>query len=106
MPLYIRAAAELLGRDVVGRPLPVGQGRRGAARRCCARTCATPARWRASPAHDYVEPELFEQLLDEAGERAAEFSGRMKVGDVLHDPPDGECPPWCRWHGVCRVANP
>ena len=30
----------------------------------------------------------------------------MKVGDVLHDPPDGECPPWCRWHGVCRVANP
>jgi hypothetical protein len=56
--------------------------------------------------HDYGEPELFEQLLDEAGERAAEFSGRMKVGDVLHDPPDGECPPWCRWHGVCRVPNP
>ena len=49
---------------------------------------------------------LFEQLLDEAGERAAEFSGRMKVGDVEHDPPDGECPVWCRWHGVCRVANP
>ena len=32
LPLYIRAAAELLGRDVVGRPLPVGQGRRGPAR--------------------------------------------------------------------------
>ena len=55
---------------------------------------------------DYVEPELFDQLLDEAAERAGEFAGRMKVGDVLHDPPEGECPPWCRWHGVCRVANP
>ena len=42
----------------------------------------------------------------DAAARAGEFAGRMKVGDVVHDPPGGECPPWCRWHGVCRVANP
>ena len=48
--------------------------------------------WTGSPVTDYVEAEAFEQLLDEAGVRAAEFSGRMKVGDVLHDPPEGLMP--------------
>jgi hypothetical protein len=105
MPLYIRAAAELLGRDVVGglyQSVKGDEAPRGLLREDVRDAGALDG----FATHDYVEPELFEQLLVEAGERAAEFSGRMKVGDVVHDPPDGECPPWCRWHGVCRVANP
>jgi PD-(D/E)XK nuclease superfamily len=105
MPLYIRAAAELLGRDVVGglyQSVKGDETPRGLLREDVRDAGALDG----FAVHDYVEPELFEQLLEEAGERAAEFSGRMKVGDVVHDPPDGECPPWCRWHGVCRVANP
>jgi RecB family exonuclease len=105
MPLYIRAAAELLGRDVVGglyQSVKGDEAPRGVLRDDVRAAGALDG----FATHDYVEPELFEQLLDEAGERAAEFSGRMKAGDVVHDPPDGECPPWCRWHGVCRVASP
>jgi hypothetical protein len=105
LPLYIRAAAELLGRDVVGglyQSVKGDEAPRGLLREDVRDAGALDG----FATHDYVEREAFEQLLDEAGERAAEFSGRMKVGDVLHDPPDGECPPWCRWHGVCRVANP
>ena len=105
MPLYIRAAAELLGRDVVGGLYQSVKGDE-APRGLLREDVRDAGALEGFAGHDYVEPELFEQLLDEAGERAAEFSGRMKVGDVLHDPPDGECPPWCRWHGVCRVANP
>jgi hypothetical protein len=105
MPLYIRAAAELLGRDVVGGLYQSVKGDE-APRGLLREDVRDAGALEGFAGHDYVEPELFEQLLDEAGERAAEFSGRMKVGDVLHDPPDGECPPWCRWHGVCRVNNP
>ena len=105
LPLYIRAAAELLGRDVVGglyQSVKGDEAPRGLLREDVREAGALDG----FAGHDYVEPEVFEALLDEAGERAAEFSGRMKAGDVLHDPPEGECPPWCRWHGVCRVANP
>ena len=56
--------------------------------------------------HDYVEPEVFESLIEEAVAQAGEAASRMRVGDVVHDPPDGECPPWCKWHGVCRVPSP
>ena len=105
MPLYIRAAAELLGRDVVGGLYQSVKGDE-APRGLLREDVRDAGALEGFAGHDFVEPELFEQLLDEAGERAAEFSGRMKVGDVLHDPPDGECPPWCRWHGVCRVPNP
>ena len=105
MPLYIRAAAELLGRDVVG---GLYQSTRGdeAPRGVLRDDVREAGALEGFASRDYVEPELFDQLLDEAAERAGEFAGRMKVGDVLHDPPEGECPPWCRWHGVCRVANP
>jgi hypothetical protein len=105
MPLYIRAAAELLGRDVVG---GLYQSIRGdeAPRGLLRDDVREAGALEGFASRDYVEPELFEQLLDEAAERAGEFAGRMKVGDVLHDPPEGECPPWCRWHGVCRVAHP
>ncbi|HET6174733.1 MAG TPA: PD-(D/E)XK nuclease family protein [Gaiellales bacterium] len=105
MPLYIKAAAELLGRDVVGGLYQSVKGDE-APRGLLREDVRDAGALEGFANHDYVEPELFQQLLEEAGERAAEFSGRMKVGDVVHDPPDGECPSWCRWHGVCRVANP
>jgi hypothetical protein len=105
LPLYLRAAAELLGRDVVGGLYQSVKGDE-APRGLLREDVRDAGALEGFAGHDYVEPEVFEQLLDEAAERAADFSGRMKVGDVLHDPPEGECPLWCRWHGVCRVANP
>jgi ATP-dependent helicase/nuclease subunit B len=105
LPLYIRAASEVLGRDVVGGLYQSVKGDE-APRGLLREDVRDAGALEGFAGRDYVEPEVFEQLLVEAGERAAEFSGRMKVGDVLHDPPDGECPMWCRWHGVCRVASP
>jgi PD-(D/E)XK nuclease superfamily len=105
LPLYIRAASELLGRDVVGglyQSIKGDEEPRGVLREDVREAGALEG----FAVRDYVEPEVFGQLLDEAAERAGEFAGRMKVGDVLHDPPGGECPAWCRWHGVCRVASP
>jgi hypothetical protein len=105
LPLYIRAASELLGRDVVGglyQSVKGDEAPRGLLRADVREAGALEG----FAGHDYVESESFQQLLDEAADRASAIAGRMRVGDVLHDPPDGECPPWCRWHGVCRVASP
>ena len=105
LPLYIRAASELLGRDVVGglyQSVKGDEAPRGLLRADVREAGALEG----FAGHDYVEAEAFEQLLDEAADRASAIAARMRSGDVLHDPPDGECPPWCRWHGVCRVANP
>ena len=106
LPLYIRAAAELLGRDVVGglyQSVKGDEAPRGMLREDVREAGAlegfASARLRGARG-------CSSSCSTRPAERAAEFSGRMKVGDVLHDPPEGECPPWCRWHGVCRVANP
>ena len=105
MPLYIRAVAEFLGRDVVGglyQSVKGDEAPRGVLRADVRDAGALDG----FSGHDYVEPEVFEALIDEAVARAGEAAARMRVGDVLHDPPDGECPPWCKWHGVCRVPSP
>ena len=104
LPLYIRRWRPAAGRDDVA-VSPVGQGRRTRAG-CCARTCATLARWTASPRTTTWSARPSSSCWMRPASAPQSFSGRMKVGDVLHDPPDGECPPWRRWHGVCRVANP
>jgi ATP-dependent helicase/DNAse subunit B len=105
LPLYISAAAELLGRDVVGglyQAVRGGEAPRGLLREDVRDAGALEG----FAGNDYVDAETFGQVLEEAGQLAAEFAGRMKAGDVQHDPAGGECPVWCRWHGVCRVTTP
>jgi hypothetical protein len=105
MPLYIRAVSEFLGRDVVGglyQSVKGDEAPRGVLRADVRDAGALEG----FSGHDYVEREVYEGLLDEAVAQAGEAASRMRVGDVVHDPPDGECPPWCKWHGVCRVPSP
>ena len=69
MPLYIRAAAELLGRDVVGglyQSIRGDEAPRGVLRDDVREAGALEG----FASRDYVEPELFDQLLDEAGSSA------------------------------------
>jgi hypothetical protein len=32
--------------------------------------------------------------------------GRIRQGDVLHDPKGGACPSWCERGPICRVRRP
>jgi len=54
---------------------------------------AEPASWRG-------------RHRDHAAERARAAAGRIRAGEVRHDPrfPDG-CPPWCDVWPMCRVAK-
>ena len=40
-------------------------------------------------------------------ERAAgELKGRIRAGDVRHDPQGGDCPAWCDLWRMCRKERP
>ncbi len=58
-------------------------------------------------AQDYLDEEAFWGTVDHAVDRARGAVGRMRAGDVRHDPrwTDG-CPAWCRSWAMCRVERP
>ncbi len=58
---------------------------------------------------DKVDPERFEQLLEEARRRAGEIVARMRAGEIARDPgpraglrDHGVCPPFCEFAPICR----
>jgi ATP-dependent helicase/DNAse subunit B len=56
-------------------------------------------------ASDYLADEAFWAQTEAARVRAREFADRIRVGDVRHDPKDGECPTWCDAWPICRVER-
>jgi ATP-dependent helicase/DNAse subunit B len=51
------------------------------------------------------EPEFWAQV-ERARETARRLAGRLREGDVRHDPRGGECPSWCDVWPMCRVRRP
>lgn len=55
---------------------------------------------------DYRDEEEFWAQVERAAEHARGFAGRIRGGDVRHDPlGDAGCPPWCDLYGMCRVKR-
>ena len=55
--------------------------------------------------NDYLEEEAFWTQVETARTRAHDAAERIRAGDVLHDPRDGECPSWCDAWPVCRIEH-
>jgi hypothetical protein len=51
------------------------------------------------------EPEFWAQV-DGARETARRLAGRLREGDVRHDPRGDGCPTWCDLWPMCRVRRP
>jgi PD-(D/E)XK nuclease superfamily len=51
---------------------------------------------------DKLDEDEFEALLERAAARASEIGAAITGGRVRRDPPDGECPSFCRWQTICR----
>jgi ATP-dependent helicase/DNAse subunit B len=51
---------------------------------------------------DRLDEEEFEGVLERAAARASEIGEAITRGRVRRDPPDGECPKFCRWQTICR----
>jgi len=54
---------------------------------------------------DYLDEDAFWAQTEAARGRARQFADRVRLGDVRHDPRDGECPSWCDAWPICRVER-
>ncbi len=102
VPLYMLVLRDQLGLEPVGGVyVPVGGGRRP--RGIVLSDDDSPSGYARD---DYLDQERFAEELEYARATAAELAGRIKTGDVRHDPRDGECPSWCDLWRICRKERP
>lgn len=102
LPLYMLVLRQQLGLEPVGGVyVPVGGGRR---RRGMLR--AGPDEVPGFNSRDYLESDEFDEAVEAARATAVELVGRIRTGDIRHDPQGGECPHWCDLWPICRKERP
>jgi ATP-dependent helicase/DNAse subunit B len=102
IPLYLLVLRDQIGLEPMGGVyVPVGGGRerRGLVR---GGEESVPG----FKEQDYVAPEEFDAALAGARDTAVTLVGRIRAGDVVHDPVGGECPHWCDLWRICRKPRP
>jgi ATP-dependent helicase/DNAse subunit B len=102
IPLYMLVLRDLVGLEPLGglyRPLAGARKPRGLVRGSEAETLP------GYVSHDYLDEDAFWKLVESARETAARLAGRIRQGDVRHDPLGGECPAWCDLWSMCRIER-
>ncbi|HSE82805.1 MAG TPA: PD-(D/E)XK nuclease family protein, partial [Gaiellaceae bacterium] len=104
IPLYMLVLRDLVGIEPLGglyRALAGEHNARGLLR-ASARDDGVPGFQR----NDYREEDEFWAQIERATEHARGFVGRIRAGDVRHDPlGDAGCPSWCDLAPMCRVRR-
>jgi ATP-dependent helicase/DNAse subunit B len=103
IPLYMLVLRDLVGIEPLGgvyRPLAGDRKPRGLLREE-AREDGVPGFAR----NDYRDEEAFWGQVARAQETAVALAGRIRGGDVHHDPRGGDCPSWCDLWPMCRVGR-
>jgi len=101
VPLYMLVARDVVGVEPVGgvyRPLAGDRRARGMLR--------AGEGLEGVAKQDELDERDFWARVEEARETATRLAGRIRGGDVRHDPRGGECPSWCELWTMCRVARP
>jgi ATP-dependent helicase/DNAse subunit B len=104
IPLYMLVLRDLVGIEPLGGLYRALAGRRDARGllRADAREDGLPGFARL----DYLDEEAFWELIQRAREHSGRFVGRIRSGDVAHDPKGGfPCPSWCELAPMCRVKR-
>jgi hypothetical protein len=102
IPLYMLVLRDLVGLEPLGgvyRPLAGERKARGLLRAGEAETLTGYTK------NDYLDDEAFWGLVDNAKETAHRLGGRIREGDVKHDPKGGDCPTWCDLWPICRIER-
>jgi ATP-dependent helicase/DNAse subunit B len=103
IPLYMLVLRDLVGIEPLGglyRPLAGGRKPRGLLREDAkADVLAGYSR------NDYLDEDDFWTQVETARTTGRELAGRIRSGDVRHDPKGGECPSWCDLWPMCRVER-
>jgi ATP-dependent helicase/DNAse subunit B len=102
IPLYMLVLRDLVGLEPLGgvyRPLAGKRRARGLLRQTEEETLAGYFK------NDYYDEEQFWGAVDNAKTKAHELAGRIRGGDVRHDPKGGDCPAWCDLWPMCRIER-
>jgi ATP-dependent helicase/DNAse subunit B len=104
IPLYMLVLRDLVGIEPLGglyRPL-AGERRPRGLLRAEAQDDVLPGFVK----HDYLDEDAFWSQVEGARELARGLAGRIRAGDVRHDPKgtDG-CPAWCDLWRMCRIGR-
>jgi ATP-dependent helicase/DNAse subunit B len=102
IPLYMLVLRDLVGIEPLGgvyRPLAGERRARGLLRKEDGETLPGYVRT------DYLDEDTFWTAVGNAQETARRLAGRIRTGDVEHDPRGGDCPPWCDLWPMCRVER-
>jgi RecB family exonuclease len=102
IPLYMLVLRDLVGIEPLGgvyRPLAGERRARGLLRKEDGETLPGYVRT------DYLDEDAFWNAVASAEETARRLAGRIRTGDIEHDPRGGECPPWCDLWPMCRVER-
>jgi len=102
IPLYMLVLRDLVGIEPLGgvyRPLAGERRARVLLRRDEGETLVGYSR------NDYLDEDAFWAMVASAEETARRLAGRIRGGDVEHDPRGGECPQWCDLWPMCRVER-
>jgi ATP-dependent helicase/DNAse subunit B len=102
IPLYMLVLRDLVGIEPLGgvyRPLAGERKARGLLRKGEGESLPGYVRT------DYLDEEAFWAAVENARGAARRLAGRIRGGDVEHDPRGGECPAWCDLWPMCRVER-
>ena len=101
VPLYMLVARDVVGVEPVGgvyRPLAGDRRARGMLR--------AGEGLEGFAKQDELDERAFWAQVEEARETATRLAGRIRAGDVKHDPRGGDCPSWCQLWTMCRIGRP
>ena len=102
IPLYMLVLRDLVGLEPLGglyRPLAGARRARGLVRATEEETLP------GYVSNDYLGEEEFWGVVESAQRTATALAGRIREGDVRHDPLGGDCPQWCDLWPMCRIER-
>lgn len=108
MPLYLLAARSFGLDPIGGLYSPLGASKEDRPRGLMSKEFKGSLIPDAKEFHyrtDFLEPEAFEEILEQAGERAREIVAAMRAGEVVREPRNDECPKWCAMAPICRIER-
>ncbi|HLY94687.1 MAG TPA: PD-(D/E)XK nuclease family protein [Gaiellaceae bacterium] len=102
IPLYMLVLRDLVGMEPLGglyRPLAGERKPRGLLRKGEAEVLPGYTKT------DYLDEDAFWAAVESAQATAQRLAGRIRAGDIEHDPKGGDCPQWCDLWPMCRVPR-
>ena len=102
IPLYMLVLRDLVGMEPLGglyRPLAGERKPRGLLRKSEAEVLPGYTKT------DYLDEDAFWAAVESAQATAQRLAGRIRAGDIEHDPKGGDCPQWCDLWPMCRVPR-